>query len=845
MDRRQFISKRFIPGTVTPILGRDNEVEDLIHLLELHQVVTITGTGGIGKTRLAIELCYRLSQEAFLDLIYLSMATLTEAKSLMPVLVDHLGITETNNRTLVAAVSEVLYDKHMLLVLDNLEHVTEASGEISQIISTCPGIRVLCTSRTPLKIEAEQEYCLQPLLMPSHLEATDLMKFPATMLFVDRAKKVNLDFAVTPENSKAIIEICQYLDGLPLAIELAASRLRVTTPGQLLTRLKKTINILASDSKDLPVRHRTLRNTINWSYHLLNESEKKLFRRLAVFNQGFSLEAIEKVCYETEVEALIPINEIESLIDKALVQKLDGNFQFSILQTIKDFAREKWVEAKEVDFISMKHAQFFHEISEQILEGTQGKEQYHRMQLGMVEEPNILLALDYLLEQARQDNGKAREMGFRICGNLWTFWHIHGKHVTAREYINSFFESDKEGLPSIGRCGALFCLHVACFTLGEIQISEEVARRLHDEAKALNNEEELAKGYFAMGFGNMFSSLEESLRYNRSAIQIFRKLKATYWLGLSLWQNGIFNLISGNEKDAKSSYSEALRIFRNLNEYEGIGIAQSGLCTLAFLAGDYDHALRLYADTLDAFKTIGDHPEEARILNEMSWTFIAKGDTFNALEYALKSVRAHQEIGSNRGIGLSLYAFAAIESIKGHYRKAIEIAAAAEHFASLKGVAIELGINNHGRIYLDNARMRLSASEVERSEQLGVNYSLKDILALVEDKTSIKPYEDSFIKKLEEAVEKHLSDCTFSVSELSDYVGMSQMQIYRKLKALKNESPSRFIRDYRLNKSKELLTSSDKTVAEIAYEVGFTDPNYFSRIFTKEFSQTPTEFRSH
>ncbi len=843
MELREAISKNVIPLPTTPLLGREKEVEELVQLLEQHSVVTITGTGGIGKTRIAIEICHNLKENYWYEIFYLSLATLTEAREILPPLADSLGITETSNRTLANAVSEVLADKAVVLVLDNLEHVTEAAHEIAQLVATCPGVKVLCTSRVPLRIRSEQVYPLKTLPVPDQGEWDNVMKFPAIELFISRARMVNKDFAITTENSQAVVEICRYLDGLPLALELAASRLRILSPSQLLTRLKKSINILSDGAKDLPVRHQTLRNTIEWSYELLSESEKKLFRRLAVFAKGFSLEAIEKVCYDSEMESLVPIHQIEFLVDKALVQKQYDNHRFILLQTIKDFAKDKWMEGDEIDSTSMKHAEFYHGISELIYEGTQGKEQQDRMQLGIREEPNILLALDYLLEQAKRKNKEARELGLQICGNLWTFWHIHGKHVTTKETINAFFAACEDDTPSLGKCGALFSLHVACYTLGEIELSREVGARLYKEAQALDNEYEMVKGLFALAFGNMFSNLEKSLDLNRQAIRLSRKLETTYWLGLSLWQGGIFNLISGNLENAEASYSEALELFKKLEENEGIGIAQSGLCMLEFMAGNYDLALELYTDTLEAFRAIGDRPEEARTLSEMSWTHLANGDTHLALEYALKSINAHREIGSNRGIGLSLNAFAAIEAVKGHPKKALEIAAAARHFADQKGVAIELGVNDHGKAYLENAKQQLSPAEIEQAEKDGKNLSVKDILELVENKAQLKPQERAFLQKLENAIEENLSDCSFGVVQMCDAVAMSHIQVYRKLRALKNQSPTQFIRDYRLQKGKDLLTTSDKTVAEVAFEVGFSDPNYFSRIFSKEFSQTPTEFR--
>lgn len=843
LHRPKSLFKNFVPIPVTPILGREKEIIELTSLLDQHPVVTVTGTGGIGKTRIAIELCKRIEKEIPDNILFVSMATLTEAKEVMPALADILGITETADRPLAVAVAEVLSPKQAFLVLDNLEHIISAGGEISELVARCPGLKILCTSRTPLKIKAEYEYSLQTLPLPTEAQLEFLIEYPVIELFVNCAKKVSMNFRLTPENSKTILEICQYLDGLPLAIELAASRLRVLTPQQLILRLKKTINILSTGIKDFPERHQTLRRTIEWSFNLLTESEKRLFRRLSVFSKGFSLEAIEQICYENEVDSLDPINEIESLVDKGLVQKLDSAGRFTLLQTIKDYAWEKCDEAGEIETISRKHAHFFFEVSGLISEGTQGKHQKERMNLALLEEPNIITALNYLLARARQNDEDARELGFRMCGNLWTFWHIHGKHVTNKDYVNSFFDASEIDTPSVGKCGSLFSLHVACYTLGEIELSRNVAERLLEGAVALDNKREMIKGFFALAFGNMFSDLDKSLRCNNKAILLCKEVNDTYWLGLSLWQSGIFNLLSGNYDAAESGYSESLAIFKRLNENEGIGIAQSGLCMLEFMAGNYNRALELYTDTLLAFKAIGDRPEEARVLSEISWTYLAIGDTRAALSYALDSIKTHQEIGSNRGIGLSLNSFAAIEAVKGRSKKAIEIAAAAKHFADQKGVAIELGVNNHGEIYLENAKKKLTRSEIKQAENKGIRLSLQDVLEMVKGTKHTKPHEDDFVQKLKTAIEENLSDSTFDVSRLNNAVSMSQMQVYRKLKVLMNQTPSQFIRDYRLLKSQELLKTSDRTIAEIAYQVGFTDPNYFSRAFTKRFSQTPTDYR--
>jgi predicted ATPase/AraC-like DNA-binding protein len=842
------LQNNHIPLPSSPIFGRDKEIKALKTLLEKHPVVTITGTGGVGKTRISFELCQQLKQDYQDGIVFVSMATLTDSREVMPALANALGITESASRYLAEGVADILFNKNVLLVLDNLEHVISAANEISDLVSQCPKVKILCTSRTPLKISAEQEYVLPTLLLPPKLDFKSLMKYPSINLFVYLVQKVTKDFELTPENGNTIIKICRKLDCLPLALELAAARLRVLSLEQLLKRLSKTLNILTTGSKDFPTRHQTLRATIEWSYALLNEPERKLFRRLAVFAKGFDLEAIESVCYDAEDERIEAIDEVETLLDTGLVERKDVNDRFTLLQTIKDFATEKLVASGELDLISLRHAQYFFEVSKIISEGTRGKRQKERMKLGILNESNIFAALDFLLEKSKQKSEVAQELGLSICGDLWTYWHIRGKHNTTKVYINSFLDATGDKKPSLGMCGALFSLHVACFTLGEVDKSREVAFRLFRTAEVLNNIIEETKGLFALGFGHMFIDLEKAIKYNDNTLTRFRKINDGYWIGLTLWQKGLFNLIGGNFVKAKESYTESLALFQKYNENEGIGCAQSGLAMLAFIEGNYNEATELYKGTLSAFEAVGDRPEQARILNEMSWTFLANNKTNTALKCAFDSIQAYQEVGSTRGIGLSLYSLAAIAAVTEKPEKAVVIASAAFQFAEQKGVAIELGANNHGKVYLENAKSGMSESAIEKAEKEGRSYSLKDVLQMVDREfNSANPssmsHNHTFLKKLNDVIEANIDNAEFGVNQLYDAVSMSQMQVYRRLKATADLTPSQFIRRYRLQKGKELLKSTDKTISEIAYEVGFTDPNYFSRSFQKEYKTSPRAYR--
>ncbi|MEM9887202.1 MAG: helix-turn-helix domain-containing protein [Bacteroidota bacterium] len=617
----------------------------------------------------------------------------------------------------------------------------------------------------------------------------------------------------------------------------------------MLQHLGQALDLLTTGAKDAPKRHQTLRAAIDWSYTLLNEAECQLFRRLSVFAKGFSLQAVQAVCYESATNPFVAINEIESLAEKGLVERMGKEGRFTLLQTIKDFAMEKLIEAKEEERIQHKHAQYFLEFASYLREGAEGQEQDKRMREGIAEEANTSIALNYLLEKAQKGDTEAGEMGLGICSELWMYWHIRGKHKLAADYITSFLEHTDDEQISLYKCGALFCLQVATLTLGELDRCQEAAIRSYEMAKKINDEVAIGKGLIAMSFGHLHLDPTLAVNYSNEAVAACRALNKGYWKALSLWQNGLLHLITGNLEVAKASYSESFRLFQKLEDNEGKGCAQSGLSMLEFIAGKYEKAIELYEATLAAFKAVGDRLEEARIAYELSWAYLAIKNTETALAQTLESIQAYQEVGSTRGIGLSMNGLAAIEAVRGHHKCAVEIAAAAEEFAQQEGIAVEFGISNHGKVYLDNAKKKLSKKEIEAAEKLGSTYTLKDVLKKVQpdpnatSRPATESAEAIFIKKVEAAIEANLDDPDFGVHQLYEAVSMSQMQVYRKLKALVDQTPSEFIRLYRLQKGRDLLKTTDRTVSEVAYDVGFTDPNYFSRAFQKIYGLTPSEYR--
>ena len=395
-----------LPDPAAPLVGRAADLASLIELVREHRVVTITGPGGVGKTRIVIELGRLLAPEFLDGVAFVALADVTEPTDFLPALADALDVKEAEGRTLGDGIVSLIGDKTALLLLDNLEQVVAAASDVAGLVESCPELRIVTTSRTRLRIAAEWEYPLAPLELPppSDTDSTEsLMAYPAVALFVERAKATRDAFELTPENAGAVTAVCRRLDGLPLALELAAARLRLLSPEALLERLDHALQVLTSGPRDTPERQQTLRATIDWSHSLLAESEQRLFRRMAVFAGGCTFADVEAVCADPGEPIL---DELESLVDKALVQADGHGDRLWMLQTIGEYARERLEAAGETRELALRHARRYAELAQTIRDGIEGTDQIGSLERGLAEEANLQAALDALL-----GDGEGRRRG--------------------------------------------------------------------------------------------------------------------------------------------------------------------------------------------------------------------------------------------------------------------------------------------------------------------------------------------------------------------------------------------------------------------------------------------------
>ncbi|MGH2418726.1 MAG: ATP-binding protein [Candidatus Limnocylindria bacterium] len=559
-----------LPTHLTTFLGREREIGEVAALLRRSRLLTLTGPGGTGKTRLSLEVAGR-SLAAHADGVYfVELASITDPDLVPSTVAQALGLPERGGRSAVDRLIDHVGERRMLLVLDNVEQVTGAGPAISRLLSACPNLTVLTSSRSTLHVSGEQEYPVPPLGLPdpAHLPSlTQLGQYEAVALFIERARAVKPDFEVTNENAPAVAEFCVRLDGLPLAIELAAARIRVFTPQAMLGRLEHRLGLLSGGSRDRPERQQTLRGAIAWSHDMLAEEERALFACLSVFVGGAGLAAIEPVC-GGEVGG-DPIDVLASLVEKSLVRQSEGvagEPRFAMLETIREFAIEQATERGRWDHLRERHAALFLRLAEDAAAVVMGPSK--RATLDRLEEDhdNLRAAMSWALEQG------AAETALRLGAALWRFWQMRGHLVEGLERLERALALEHGGEHPAQRADALDAAAGLAYWLSDTDRSRALYTEEIEVRRALGDRRGLAEALY----GNSFTFSVIGLQAERNA------------------------------EGAVAFINEALGIFRELGDDAGIGRCQWALANVQWGTGRLHEALRNAREALEVFRAIDD-----------------------------------------------------------------------------------------------------------------------------------------------------------------------------------------------------------------------------------------------
>jgi predicted ATPase/serine/threonine protein kinase len=679
-----------LPVQRTPFVGREEELAELRPLMgnANPRLLTLTGPGGTGKTRLALRAAEEAAGAFEGRVYFVGLAPLAEAKLVVSALAKAVGVGETQGKDLATALRDHLNSlPPVLLIMDNFEHVPDAADYIADLLESCPRLKVVVTSRVVLHIYGEEEFPVAPLPLPGSAVVTSperLMEYAAVGLFVQRATAVRKDFRLTAENAAAVVELCRRLDGLPLAIELAAARVKLLPPAMLLARLESRLSLLTGGARDLPERHQTLRRTIDWSYELLGAAERKLFARLSVFAGGCTLEAAEAVCNAQEDLEIELMDGIASLVDKSLLRQVssdDAEPRISMLETIREYASERLNDLGDKEVTGRAHAAYFLILAEEGFGSMDLAQRQCWTQVCEVERNNVRAAMRCLIA-----SGNA-EWAFRLgAAQLW-FWEQQELFSEGRETLDAILKMPGAQEWSTGRARVAYSAAVLGYRLGD----DEYSLKLYDEAlkifqhlgdrrgmasvmnalavtaqrqKRYRDARELLESTVQLWLEqgdnasadhalNNAAKVAQAQGDHAGAREIYQKLvmncrargdkygEASAFSGLgdgaAAQQDHVF---------ARKSYEESLRLYRQLNDRAGVARVLADLGTLARDCSNHDAARTFYLESLKESVKVGRRSSIARVLASMAWCAACQAKDLRALKFAGAAAAIWKTVGT-------------------------------------------------------------------------------------------------------------------------------------------------------------------------------------------------------
>jgi len=712
---------RRLPHPMSGLVGRAQEIEEVTACLGSARLLTLTGAGGVGKTRLAIAVAQAASEAYPNGVCFVDLAPLSDPGLVAPSVASALEVREEPGRPLIETLRDFLRSKALLLILDNCEHLLDACAAlVAQLLEGCPHQRILATSRQSLGITGELAWRVPSLPVPppqalptSQREPETLLgEYASVQLFVERAQSVSPPFRLIRDNSRAVAQICRRLDGIPLALELAAARVKALSVEQIAARLDDRFRLLTGGSRTALPRQQTLRALIDWSYDLLTPEEQVLLRRLSVFAGGWTLEAAEAVCSADALDLLT------SLVDKSLAvyEEQAGEARYRLLETVREYARDRLLESGEMEEVRERHFAFFLRMAEEIEPKLTGLEQAAWLDRLEGEHDNLRAASGWALSAA-----EGAQAGLRLAGALWRFWEIRGHIDEGRGRLKNALDRPDAREPTQARAKALCGIVILAqqqskggltFERGWLDESLQIYRALGDKrgismalgtlavmtgyqgdrataiplqeeslryAREVGDKHEIAFGLLSLG--NMVRE-EGDYEYERAcyeeSLPLFEEIGNRWGIGWSLWNLGSVTGRLGDYAGARASFEKSLAIFQELGSRWGIALNLESLGKFALDQSDWKAARAYYEECLEVAQEMRDRYFYTGILLQLGYTAIQQGDYEGAHVFLAQSLALRRDLGDRPDLGAALDFFAILATVQGQRERAARIWGAAD-----------------------------------------------------------------------------------------------------------------------------------------------------------------------
>lgn len=719
-----------LPIRPTTVIGRQAEVQAGQALLMRPnlRLVTLTGPGGVGKTSLGLEIVAGLAGYFPHGVYWVPLAAIHDPNLVASAIARTMDVRERTGDPLIESLKHYLQDKRLLLLLDNFEQVIPAAQVVAELLNAAPNLKVLATSRAPLQLRGEQEFPIQPLELPDISLSTSLERLQenaAIRLFTERAQAVRPSFNVSAENARQVAEIVRRLDGLPLAIELAAARIKFLSPHDLLTRLDSRLKLLTGGPQDLPARQQTMRNAIDWSYSLLDQNTQTLFSRLSVFSGGFTLEAAESLC---SLDGDLDVFEgLTTLLNNSLIRQEHapfGSSRFAMLETIREYAHERLVASAESDLVQRQHALYFGALAGEAGGKFFSGESYTWLERVEPDHNNFRSALSFL-----QSEPEYIGLGWEVIFNLLWLWYRRGYLDEARLWYEKAIAralpvGDNPQRAKIREGAGLVAMWRSdLFTAAQwMDEAFEIIRQAGDPA-------ETALLYFNRGVLAVNQGDGEKARaLFEAALPLFRQIEQEWFQAMILLHLGNVALSQGDIPRAQEYMEASLSLGKQVGDQWIIASAVNNFGEIDRYQKDYAQAESSYLESRAMFQEVGSYPDVARANCSLGFVALALGDHSQASAFFQESLAQHQQLGVRRGVVECLAGLAALSGLQGKTKQAVRLFAAVRAQFAVLGAGIWPADHAEIERHLSNALSQIGQAEYDQAYEEGSVLNLEDAI---------------------------------------------------------------------------------------------------------------------